>query len=145
VPSAGFGDEGLLQEEMRATAAFKKVVLMVLGTAMQTYGTKLAEEQEILTRAADVIIDVYAADSAVIRATVASAPLHETAACVFVNDAAGRVELAARDALAAMMEGDELRTRLAALRRLMKLTPVNTVALRRQLADALAQRRVYPF
>ena len=128
-----------------AVVAMKKVALMVLGTAMQTYGAKLADEQEVLTRAADVIIDVFAADSAVIRATATNAALHEAAACVFVSDAAGRVELAARDALAAMTEGDTLRTLLAALRRLMKVAPVNTVALRRQLADAVAERRVYPF
>jgi alkylation response protein AidB-like acyl-CoA dehydrogenase len=138
------GDHPL--DAARATvAAMKKAALMVLGTAMQTYGAKLADEQEVLTRAADVIIDVYAAESAVIRAAAAKSPLHDAAACVFVNDAAGRVELSSRDALAAMEEGDTLRTLLAALKRLMKVTPLNTVALRRQLADAVADRRVYPF
>jgi hypothetical protein len=55
---------------------------------------------------------------------------------VFVNDAAQRVEMAGRSALAAMADGDTLRTLLAALRRVLKVTPINTVALRRQLADA---------
>ena len=64
---------------------------------------------------------------------------------MFVNDAAGRVELAARDALAAMAEGDTLRVLTAALRRLMKVAPVNTVALRRTIQAALAERRRYPF
>ena len=118
---------------------------MVLGTAMQTYGAGLADEQEVLTRAADVIIDVYAAESTLLRAVAAGGPLHEAAARVFINDAAARVEVAARDALAAMTEGDMLRTLTAALRRLLKVTPVNTVALRRELAAALAERRVYPF
>ena len=138
-------DDGPLDAARAAVAAMKKAALMVLGTAMQTYGAKLADEQEVLTRAADIIIDVYGADSAVIRAAAANAPLHEAAACVFVNDAAARIEIAARDALAAMSEGDTLRTLLAALKRLMKITPVNTVALRRQLADRAAERRVYPF
>ena len=71
--------------------------------------------------------------------------LHEAAARVFINDAVARVEVAARDALAAMAEGDMLRTLTAALRRFLKVTPVNTVALRRELAAALAERRVYPF
>jgi hypothetical protein len=62
-----------------------------------------------------------------------------------VNDAAGRVEIAARDALAAMAEGDMLRVLTAALKRLMKITPVNTVALRRAIEAALAERRRYPF
>ena len=103
----------------------KKAALMVLGTAMQTYGAKLADEQEVLSRAADIIMDVYAAESAVLRATIAATPLHETAACLFVNDAIGRVELTARDALAAIEEGDTLRTLLAALKRLTKTTPIN--------------------
>jgi hypothetical protein len=128
-----------------AAAGMKKTALMILGLAMQTYGARLADEQEVLTRAADVIIDTYAAESAVLRASAAGGSLHEAAASVFVNDAAGRVELLARDALAAMVEGDMLRTTLAALRRVMKVTPVNTVALRRRVADAVAERRMYPF
>ena len=55
---------------------------------------------------------------------------------MYVHEAAGRIELAARHCLAAMAEGDTLRTQLAALRRLLKVTPVNTVTLRRRLADA---------
>jgi alkylation response protein AidB-like acyl-CoA dehydrogenase len=129
----------------RAIASMKKIALMVLGTAMQTYGTKLADEQEILMRAADIIIDLYAAESAVLRASAAGSPLHQAAAQILVNDAIARVELTARDALAAMTEGDTLRTMLAALKRLLKVPPVNTVALRRQLADALADRGMYPF
>ena len=73
------------------------------------------------------------------------APLHEAAARVFVNDAASRVEVSAKTALAAMAEGDTLRTLLAALRRLLKVTPINTVLLRRRLADATVERRGYLF
>ena len=105
---------------------------MVLGTAMQTYGEKLTDEQEVLSYAADIIIDTYAAESAVLRAPAvdvvaadlrSASDLHEAAARVFVNDAAQRVEAAARSALAAMAEGDTLRTLLAALRRVLKVTP----------------------
>jgi alkylation response protein AidB-like acyl-CoA dehydrogenase len=139
--SAASGDQPL-EDEIRAAAAFKKVALMVLGTAMQTYGQKLNDEQEVLSYAADIIIEAYAAESAVLRArgAIASASglanLHEAAARVFVNDSAQRVDQAARSALAAMADGDTLRTLLAALRRLVKVTPVNTVSLRRSLADA---------
>ncbi len=69
--------------------------------------------------------------------------LHAAAAGVFVHDAAQRVEMAARSVLAAMAEGDTLRTLLAALRRFLKPTPVNTVALRRLLADAAVSGRGY--
>jgi hypothetical protein len=137
--------DGPLENERRTVGAMKKVSLMVLGTAMQTYGDKLAEQQEILSGAADIIIDVYAAESAVLRAGQTATGLHADAAAVCVNDAGGRVEIAARNALAAMADGDMLRTLLAALRRVMKVTPVNTVALRRRLADAVAAQKGYPF
>jgi alkylation response protein AidB-like acyl-CoA dehydrogenase len=133
-----------LENERRTLAALKRVALMVLGTAMQTYGEQLTDEQEVLTLAADIITDVYAAESVLARA--ASQPaLHRAAAQVYISDAAGRVEIAARNALAAMSDGDTLRTMMAALRRLLKTTPANTVALRRQIADAILDRMSYPF
>ena len=140
-PSAG----APLEAESRAVVAFKKVALMILGAAMQTFGDKLADEQEILLATADIIIDAYASESAVLRARQAGGPLHEAAAAVYVNDAAGRVDAAAKTALAAMAEGDALRTLLAALRRLLKVSPINTIALRRRLADATVERRTYLF
>jgi alkylation response protein AidB-like acyl-CoA dehydrogenase len=149
VPSVGFGEETGLGEESRAVAAFKKVALMVLGTAMQTYGPKLNDEQEVMSFAADIMIDTFAAESAVLRASAAiagtlpRAEFHEAAARIFVNDAAQRIDGAARSALAAMGDGDTLRTLLAALRRILKVTPVNTVALRRRLADATVERGRY--
>ena len=138
-----------LESERRTVAAMKKVALMVLGTAMQTYGEKLTDQQEVLIVAADIIIDVFAAESVLLRAAdVRMKPegtLHAVAAQVFITDAAGRVEIGARTALAAMAEGDTLRTLLAALRRLLKVTPVNTVALRRQVAEAVLGAKGYPF
>ena len=152
-PSPAVPDEGdsVLGAETRAVAAFKKTVLMVAGTAMQRYGTKIESEQEVLSYLADILIDTYAAESAVLRARDAvsgkasNAELHQHAASITVNESAGRIELAARSALAAMADGDTLRTQLAALRRLMKITPVNTVAMRRQLADAVVGAGGYVF
>jgi alkylation response protein AidB-like acyl-CoA dehydrogenase len=136
-PAAGDGeDDGPLASELRAIAAFKKVALMVLGTAMETYGQKLTDEQEVLSFAADILIEVYAAESAVLRARAVAVPLHEAAARVYVNDAASRIESSAKSALAAMSDGDTLRVLLAALRRVLKVAPINTVVLRRQLAEA---------
>jgi hypothetical protein len=139
--------DGVLAAEARAVAAFKKVVLLVAGSAMQRYGEKLQDEQEVLTYIADIVIDTYTADSAVLRAQAAggsSAALQADAASVYVHEAAGRIELAARACLAAMSEGDVLRTQLAALRRLLKVTPVNAVAMRRRLADATVAKGGYP-
>jgi alkylation response protein AidB-like acyl-CoA dehydrogenase len=143
--------DSVLAAEARACGAFKKVVLLVAGTAMQRYGTKIEGEQEVLSYLADILIDTYASESAVLRAQdaasrkLSNAELHQDAAQVAVNESAGRIELAARSALAAMADGDVLRTQLAALRRLLKVTPVNTVALRRRLADAAVSKGGYIF
>ena len=150
-PAMPEASDAVLADELRAVQAFKKVVLLVAGTAMQRYGTALEQEQEVLSYLADVLIDTYAAESAVLRAidaanrNVAGADLHVDAARVYTNEAAGRVELNARGALAAMAEGDTLRTQLAALRRLLKVTPINAVALRRRLADATVAKGAYLF
>jgi alkylation response protein AidB-like acyl-CoA dehydrogenase len=136
-----------LEAEVRTVQAMKKIGLMVLGTALQTYGDRLADQQEVLLAAADILIDIYGSESALLRAVSATAaqPLHAAAAQVHVNDAAGRVEQAARTALAGMAEGDSLRTLLAALRRLLKAVPLNTIALRRTLADVAVEGLKYPF
>jgi alkylation response protein AidB-like acyl-CoA dehydrogenase len=149
-----------LDEELRVVEAMRKVGLMVLGVAMQKYGEKLTDEQEVLMSAADILIDLFSAESAALRAidawtreqagagegrSTAGASLHVDAARAFVNDAAARVEANARQALAAMTEGDMLRLQLAALKRLLKVTPINTVAIRRRLADATVAKRGYLF
>jgi len=150
MPAAG-DDEGVLTDERRAVDAFKKVALMVFGLAMQTYGQKLTDEQEVLMHLADITIEVYSAESATLRAQAAArgktarAALQADAARVYVNDAAMRIDASARQALAAMVDGDTLRTMLAALRRVLKVTPVNTVAARRRLADETVEREGYPF
>ena len=144
-------DDSPLADERRAVDACKKTALMAFGVAMQTYGAKLADEQEVLMHLADMLIDVYSAESAVLRARAAAsahaahADLHADAARVFVNDAAMRIEMSARQALAVMAGGDALRTLLAALRRLLKITPVDTAALRRRLADETVSRGGYVF
>ena len=150
-PQAPSMDDGVLADEHRAVEAFKKTALMVLGLAMQTFGQKLTDEQEVLMHAADILMDVFAAESAVLRAEATSsrktgnASLHVDAARVFVNDAALRIDASAKQALAATVDGDMLRMMLAGLRRLIKVTPVNTAALRRRLADETVARGAYPF
>jgi hypothetical protein len=150
-PSFDAPSDAAFEVEQRAVTSMKKAGLMVLGTALQTYGEKLADQQEVLMAAADIMIDVYSSESALLRARQAdaraggAAALHGAAARIVVNDSIDRVEHAARTALAGMAEGDTLRTLLAALRRFVKPAPVNTIALRRQLADAAVDRRSYLF
>ena len=143
-------EDAVLAGEVRLLRNAKKVALMVLGTAAQKYMMALAEQQEVLLGAADIIMDVYAMESAILRAQKLAAgrgeeeaALHLDMTRVFCNDAVGRIEAAARDTLAAMSEGDELRTLLAALKRFTKNTPINTVAARQRVADAMIRANKY--
>jgi alkylation response protein AidB-like acyl-CoA dehydrogenase len=154
IMSPGLGElpgDGLLEAESAAVLAFRKVALLILGGAMQKYMQRVAEEQEVLSAIADIATDLFAAESAVLRAIAAHAAKRPTAALqaqaarAYVSDAAARIEFAAKTALAAMSEGDELRTQLAALRRVLKVTPVNTVAIRRELAEQTVAKGAYPF
>jgi len=145
-------DESLLAAEQKLAQNAKKVALMTLGTAAQKYMMGLSDQQEILMSVADIIMDTYAMESAILRTKKMAAAHGETAAAqyveitrVFCNDAVERIEAEAKNTLAAMAEGDELRTLLAALRRFTKMTPMNTVAARQGIANAMiaANRYVY--
>jgi alkylation response protein AidB-like acyl-CoA dehydrogenase len=145
-------DEGALAAELKLAQNAKKVALMTLGTAAQKYMTKLGDQQEILLGCADIIIDTYALESATLRAQKLSASKGEAEAAryldivrVFASDAMDRIETSARNVLAAMSEGDELRTLLAALRRFTKRTPANSVAARQRIADILIKANRYAY
>jgi alkylation response protein AidB-like acyl-CoA dehydrogenase len=145
-------DEGVLATEAKLAQAAKKVALMTLGTAAQKYMAKLADQQEILMGVADIITEAYAMESAVLRAQKLAAAQGEDAAAryldmtrVFCHDAIDRIEMSAKRTLAAMSEGDELRTMLAALRRFTKRTPINTVAARQTIADVLIKANRYAY
>src|SRR2546421_8455049 len=127
-------DEGLLAAEQKLAKNAKKVALMTLGTAAQKYMMTLGDQQEILLSVADIIMDTYAMESAILRTKKMAAAQGEESVApyaemtrVFCNDAIERIEAHAKNTLAAMADGDELRTLLAALRRFTKMTPINTV------------------
>ena len=145
------GDGVPLVAESRAVDGFRKTSLLVAGAAMERYGGTLQDEQEVMLWLGDLLIDTFAADSALLRARSAAAagertaPLQAYAARLFVGTAALRIDSIAREALAAMTDGDVLRTQMAALRRLLKAPPVNTVALRRNLAENTVASGTYLF
>jgi alkylation response protein AidB-like acyl-CoA dehydrogenase len=142
---------GPLADEGRAIEGMKKVAVATIGLAMQTHGERLAQEQEVLLRLSDIVMDTFAAESATLRAITAGAashPLaaaHAAAARVFTHDAALRVDANARTVLAALATGDALRTWLAGLRRLLKIAPVDTITARREVAALVVEKRGYPF
>jgi len=146
-------DAGVLTNETKLASNAKKVALMVLGTAAQKYLTGLADQQEILLNCADIIIDAYQMETAVLRSKkFADANGEEAAAnyidiaSVFCNDAIQRVEMRARNTIVAMADGDEARILLAALKRFTKNTsPVNTIAARQRIAEILIEANAYAF
>ena len=145
-------DESLLATELKLAQNAKKVALMTLGTAAQKFMMGLAEQQEILMGVADIIMDAYAMESAILRTVKLASAQGENSAAryidmtrVFCNDAVERIEMEAKNTLAAMAEGDELRTLLAALRRFTKMTPINTVAARQRIAGAMIEANRYVY
>jgi alkylation response protein AidB-like acyl-CoA dehydrogenase len=142
--------ESLFSAERAALTSCKKAIVAVLGSAALKYRDKATQEQEVLAAASDMIMDVFAMESAMLRTEKLAAAKGETncalqidAARVFASDAIERVERNAKHALAAMAEGDELRTMLAMLRRFMKFTPVNSVAARRRIAESITEAGRY--
>lgn len=126
----------------------KRLILFLSGVAHQRFGDKLLEQQEVLGALSDLMIDVYLGESAVLRALKARSRGTATGsmaslAMTFINESAMRMESNAKTALAAISEGDELRTHLGMVRRLLRWTPINTVALRRHIAQRLGERGHY--
>jgi alkylation response protein AidB-like acyl-CoA dehydrogenase len=142
---------GEFAEEERTLAQAKKIFLLASGTALQKFRDQLAEQQEIVAALANIVMDVYAMESSLRRAQKASAARGEAASVMgdaaraFIYDAMDRIEKEARTALAATADGDTLLTQLAVLRRFAKHSPLDTISLRRRVADAVLAQHRYPF
>lgn len=139
-----------LAREEQMIENLKKVFLMVSGTAAQKFGEKLAREQEILGRMADMVCEVFAAESALLRARkimaskgAEAAALAEKMTVCYVSDLAPRFDAWARETIAAMEEGDTKRTLFAALRKLTRFEPENVFKLKREIADAVYAANKY--
>ncbi len=149
-PSTGEELEGALADERKLVAQAKKLGLFVAGAATQKYMQAIQDQQEIMGAIADMTIEAYAMESAVLRAQKLAETKGESAASlavamtrVYLAMAFERVESAARKVIAAVAEGDMLRTQLAILRRLAKYEPFNTIELRQQIAQRAIERGKY--
>jgi alkylation response protein AidB-like acyl-CoA dehydrogenase len=145
-------DDGKLTMQKEMVEIAKKITLLVTGAAVQKYMMKLADEQEIMGLMSDMAIQVFAMESGLLRALKSlerspgeKSEIQKTMVKVHVNDAFDRVKSFATQALAAIAEGDTLRTQLSALNKITHFTPVNTVILRRGVADAVIKMGRYPF
>jgi alkylation response protein AidB-like acyl-CoA dehydrogenase len=151
-PSFEEAPEGVLADDARVVANAKKIFLQAAGGAVQRFREKLAEEQELIAALANIVMEVYAMESCLLRAQKAAATKGEAsasvmidAARVFIADAAERVDHEARRALAAVHEGDMLTTQIAVLKRFGKRGAVDTIGLRRKVAAAVQSQDRYPF
>jgi alkylation response protein AidB-like acyl-CoA dehydrogenase len=140
-PTMSEAAEGPLAAERTLVTNAKKIALFTAGAASQKYMQAIADQQEIMGALADIIIETYAMESALLRTekiiqnqgeTAATLPIAMTQ--VYLADAFAKIEAAGKKVIAAVAEGDMLRTQLAILRRLTKYEPVNTIALRQQIA-----------
>ena len=149
-PSIGEEFEGPLAEERKLVMSAKKLGLFVAGAATQKYMQAIQDQQEVMGAIADMVIETYAMESAVLRAqkiaerngeNAASLPIAMTR--VYLSQAMEKIEAAAKKVIAAVADGDMLRTQLAILRRLAKHEPFNTIELRQQIAQKVIERGKY--
>ncbi|MEF3311051.1 acyl-CoA dehydrogenase family protein [Paenibacillus sp. GYB004] len=139
-----------LGEEKRLLATAKQIFLLIGGQAVQTYGTGLEEQQEVLSRLADMMIRIYAMESALLRAEKITArsgavkgELAEAMAKVYVCEAFAEIEQAAKQNVAAMASGDLLSLQLSVLRKWTRHTPVDTISLKRRIAESVKTEQRY--
>ena len=151
-PSMEEAPTGAFAEEERALAQAKKTFLLAAGTAVQKFREKLSEEQEIVASLSNVVMEIYGMESVLRRTQKATAARGEAATAAmadatraFIYGASDRVEKEARTALISTLEGDMLRTQLAVLKRFSKRDPVDIIALRRNVSDAVLAQDRYPF
>lgn len=143
------GDQPLDQEKYLLAHA-KKIALMVSGMAAMKYGKALDKEQEILVNIADIVNELFAAESAVLRTekAIAASGAEKNAqklayTQIFTQEAFLKIEAHAKESLIAMEEGDALRMSLSALRKLTRFTPINVIAKKREVAKRIFEAEKY--
>ena len=151
IPDFGAGDEGAFANELKAVAGFKKAILIVAGGAVQKLMTKLESEQEILMNIADMAIDTFNAESALLRVIklvekkgTEQVGFELDIVRTYLTDAADRINKAGKDAINSFAEGDEQRMMLLGLKRFTKTQPFNVKEARRRIAARLIADGKYP-
>lgn len=144
IPDFGSEEEQFLGAEKKYISNFKKAVLMIAGAAVQKLMMTLAKEQEILMNLADMMIETYVAESALLRAEKihqmkgeAEAELYLNMAKTYISAAADKIWVEGKEAINSFADGDEQKMMLIGLKRFTKTTPINTKELRRTIADKL--------
>lgn len=136
-------EENMLEKEKKMVSMAKKIGLIALGAAVEKYMTNLTDKQEIIALISDIIIEIFAMESALLRTLKIiekegeeQAEIQAAITSVYINDTFPKVGLMAKQVFAAISEGEELKTNLMSLERLAKYTPVNSITLRRKIAES---------
>ncbi|PMD97028.1 acyl-CoA dehydrogenase [Siphonobacter sp. BAB-5405] len=153
IPDFGMDEEeGLFVKEKKVLKNLKKAILLAAGAAVQKFMMALDKEQEIIMNLADMLIEVYAAESALLRVEKligvrgeAAVSVHRDAALVYLHEAVEKVAWAGRQAITSFAEGDELNVMLMGLKRFTKIDPINLKDARRRVAQAALEANGYPF
>lgn len=142
--------DGVLEQEKYLVRNAKKIALMVAGLAAQKFGPKLEKEQEVLVNIADIVSNVYAMESALLRTekAIAQSGVEKNKQKVlytqiFCQEAFNEIEAHAKETIVAVEHGDMLRMMLSALRKLTRHTPINIIAKKREAAQALIEAERY--
>jgi len=134
-------------EELSLVHSAKNIFLLTLGVAHEKYGAQLEQQQEIIMNLSDIIMEVFAMESALLRGrklAMAGSGVNAADACaVYLRDAIARIELSSRTVLSACVQGDQLRQYLSRLRGYANHDPVNAIAIRRQIAGRLLASERY--
>jgi alkylation response protein AidB-like acyl-CoA dehydrogenase len=143
---------GILPAEKEVLKRLKKVFLMIGGKAAQTFQEKIEEEQEIMMNLADIMIEIYAAESAILRAEKLISIKGEPAcksqlamAQVYLSEAVDKINMAGKEAISSFTSGDEQKMMLMGLKRFTKTDLTNTKLLRRQIADDMIKSGRYSY
>ena len=152
IPSFKNSSKELFNEEKKVLINLKKATLMIAGTATKKLGEKLAEEQEVMMNVADMIIEIYMLESALLKTEKLVEKEGEDAhkekvamTTLYSHNAIEVIQKNGKEALYAISEGDEQRMMLMGLKRFTKTQPTNLKELRRQVAKKLIQEKQYCF
>ncbi|MBS2772274.1 acyl-CoA dehydrogenase family protein [Anoxybacillus rupiensis] len=142
--------DGLLEQEKYLVRNAKKIALLTAGLAVQKFGPKLEKEQEVLVNIADIVSNIYAMESALLRTEKAiqkfGAEKNKQKILyteIFCQEAFNEIEAHAKETIVTVEQGDMLRMMLSALRKLTRHTPINVIAKKREAAAALIEAERY--
>jgi hypothetical protein len=153
IPDFNASDEnGLFIREKKVLKNMKKAALMVAGAAVQKFMMKLSDEQEILMNIADMLIEIYVAESTLLRVEKlvgmrgeANCEIEKEIAIIYLHEALDKTASSGKHAIYGFAEGDELRLMLLGLKRFTKIDPYNLKRARRKVADYVLDKGQYPF